>query len=57
MDKHYEKNFIKPTDKNFEYDKRVDFSKVQRVDESWDVDGDEDDIEEDIIDDYSDAFD
>jgi hypothetical protein len=59
MDKDYNKNFIKKGDNNFEYDKRVDFSKVQKVDESWDDDGfQEESVDEDFIEDqYSDEFD
>jgi hypothetical protein len=39
MDKVYEKNFVKPTDPNFIYDKRVEFKASKgKIDESWDDD-------------------
>lgn len=47
MDKDYQKKIIRPGDKDFVYDKRVDFSKAQKVDASWD---------EDEGDDYSEDF-
>lgn len=48
MDKDYQKNFIKKGDPNFVYDKKVDYSKVQKVEASWD-----DDEEEEIDEEYS----
>jgi hypothetical protein len=61
MEMDFNKNFIKKGDAGFEYDKRVDFSKVQKIDESWDDDyADEiegDNVSEPIEDCYSDAFD
>ena len=63
MDKDFNRNFIKKGDAAFEYDKRVDFSQVKKIDESWDDDyaaKDEisgDDISEEIEDCYSDGFD
>lgn len=44
MDKDYQKNFIKKGDKDFVYDKQVDFSKVAKVDASWDEDEYSDDF-------------
>jgi hypothetical protein len=41
MDLDYQKNFIKKGDKDFVYDKKVDFSNVQKADASWDEDEDE----------------
>jgi len=38
MDKMYNQNFVGKNDPNFQYDKRVDFSKVKKVDASWDED-------------------
>lgn len=40
MDQIYNKNFIGKNHPNFQYDKQVDFSKVQKVDASWDEDKD-----------------
>lgn len=53
MDKDYQKNFIKKGDPNFVYDKKVDYSKVAKVEASWDDDEDEDDIEEEVYSEYS----
>jgi hypothetical protein len=36
MDKMYNQNFVGKNDPNFQYDKQVDFSKVKKVDASWD---------------------
>ena len=36
MDKDFNKNFVKPTDKNFIYDKKVDFSKGRKIEDEWD---------------------
>ena len=51
MEKDFSKNVVKPGDKGFEYDKRVDFaaqrSGNQAADESWDEDADEFDGNED----------
>ena len=33
MDKDFNKNFVKPTDKNFVYDKKVDFSKGRNIED------------------------
>lgn len=51
MDKEYQKNFVKKGDAGFVYDKKVDFSRVnkQAADASWD----EDNYSEDQ---YSDNF-
>jgi CEP19-like protein len=35
MDKQYEKNFVKPNDPNFVYDKRIEFKQPVNVEESW----------------------
>ena len=39
------------------WDKQVDFSKVKKVDESWDDDYNYNEIDEEINDYYSDEFD
>jgi len=36
MDKDFNKNFIKPTDENFVYDKKVDFTKRIKIEDEWD---------------------
>lgn len=36
MDIQYEKNFIKPTDPNYVYDKKVDFSNDNLETNEWD---------------------
>lgn len=36
MDKKYEKNFIKPGDPGFQYDKRKEFKPKESLDDSWD---------------------
>ena len=38
MDLMYKKNFVSKNDPTFEYDKQVDFSKVKKVEASWDDD-------------------
>lgn len=40
MDKDFSKNVIKPGDKGYEYDKRVDFKKASGGKADWDSDGD-----------------
>ena len=40
MDVLFEKNFIKPNDPKFVYDKRKEFKSTAVVDESWDDDDD-----------------
>jgi hypothetical protein len=44
MDVQYEKNYVKPTDPNFVYDKRMSFTKAAADDkagsDSWDEDED-----------------
>ena len=42
MDKVFDKNFVKPSDPGFVYDKVVDFSKNNKEDNSWDKSGDDD---------------
>lgn len=43
MDQDYQKNFVKKGDKDFVYDKKVDFTNVKKIDASWDED--EEDID------------
>jgi centrosomal protein CEP19 len=45
MEQDFKKNVLKPGDKGFEYDKRVDFSSKissKKVDNSWDEDNNND---------------
>jgi hypothetical protein len=51
MEKDFSKNVLKPGDKGFEYDKRVDFSSNMKDDDgdnSWDEGGDEDYFDDDF---------
>lgn len=59
MDKEYNKNFIKPSDPGFQYDRVVDFSKskgkyTNETNENWVDKDDGDGINEDIDEDYED---
>jgi hypothetical protein len=50
MEKDFSKNVLKPGDKGFEYDKRVDFSSNMKDDDgdnSWDEGGDDEDYFDD----------
>ncbi len=54
MEQDFVKNVLKPGDKGFQYDKRVDFSKeVDKVDDGWD-DEEEDKGNDDNDDEYFD---
>lgn len=35
MDEQYNKNFVKPNDPNFVYDKRINFKQPANIEESW----------------------
>lgn len=45
MDKDFSKNVLKPGDKGYEYDKRVDFKKASGGKADWDSDGGDDKVE------------
>ena len=53
MDVDFNKNKLKPGDEGFEYDKRVDFDEIEKVDGSWDDDmisnEDDDYFEDDFL--------
>ena len=50
MNTSFEENRKKATDRDFEYDKRVDFSNIPKSQSEWDDSQTEDEIEEDFDD-------
>ncbi len=50
MDQGFSKNVIKPGDKGYQYDKRVDFNSKVKEDNSWD-EGSQDEDDDNYFDD------